>query len=119
MSSSLHRMGTLLGLVLVLWGGLSWGQLPEGNDTSDGQGNTGGGSGALLLNATGEANTAYGRQALVSNTTGGFNTAYGAGALGRNPTGANNIAIGFQAGFQSNGNAPTAVTLNGTACSVA
>ena len=70
MSSSLHRTGTLLGLVLVLWGGLSWGQLPPTNDTSDGT-NTGGGTGALGSNTTGTGNTAYGAEALdFSNTTG-------------------------------------------------
>jgi hypothetical protein len=115
MSSSLHRTGTLLGLVLVLWGGLSWGQLPMGNDISDTEGNTGGGTGALQANTTGSANTAYGAAALFSNTTGGDNTAYGAGALqnttggdntasgtlalARNTTGTDNIALGVQAGF--------------------
>src|SRR5918992_571388 len=107
MSSSLHRTGMLLGLVLVLWGGLSWGQLPPTNDTSDGRLNTGGGSDALASTTTGAANTAYGAFALTSNTTGRANTAYRFNALLNTTTSADNIAIGALAGNQlisGNGN---------------
>jgi hypothetical protein len=96
MSSILHRTGTILGLVLVLWGGLSWGQQPAGNDVSDAAGNTGGGSGALANNTTGFNNTAYGAGALGANED-NFNTASGAGALANNTTGSNNTASGFNA----------------------
>jgi hypothetical protein len=114
MSSMLHRTGTILGLVLLLWGGLSWGQLPQNNDKSDDGSNTGGGTDALANNTTGFENTAYGAfalndntsgirntasgaLALASNTTGFANTASGVQALGNNTMGANNIAIGFGA----------------------
>jgi hypothetical protein len=73
MSSSLQRMGMILGLVLVLWGGLSWGQLPATNDTSDGVGNTGGGTHALQQNTTGSANIALGFEAGVNLTDGSAN----------------------------------------------
>src|SRR5262245_58775364 len=97
MSSSLQRTGMLLGLVLVLWGGLSWGGgLPSTNDDSSGP-NTGGGAGALVSNTTGRDNTAYGFIALVSNTTGSSNTAYGTRALNLNTTGIANTASGFNA----------------------
>ena len=43
----------VIGLVLTLGGAPSWGQDPSSNDTSDGNGNTGGGSGALVRNTTG------------------------------------------------------------------
>src|ERR671914_2874341 len=74
MSSSLHRTGTLLGLVLVLWGGLSWGQLPMGNDISDTEGNTGGGAGALQANTPGSPHTPHRAAPPLSNTPGGGNT---------------------------------------------
>jgi hypothetical protein len=97
MSSSLQRMGMILGLVLVLWGGLSWGQLPATNDTSDAQGNTGGGTGTLGSNTTGIANTAYGADALRSNTMGLANTASGSDALFNNTEGSGNTASGVNA----------------------
>jgi hypothetical protein len=97
MSSILHRRGTILGLILLFWGGLSWGQLPAGNDISDGGGNTGGGTGALTSNTSGALNTAYGTGALESNTSGALNTAYGNGALFGNTTGRRNTASGFGA----------------------
>jgi hypothetical protein len=120
MSSILQRTGTILGLVLVLWGGLSWGQLPSTNDTSDGQGNTGGGTGALGSNPTGGSNTAYGALALGSNTTGDGNTASGSDALFSNTTGANNIASGAGAlasnttGFQNTASGVLALNRNPT-----
>jgi hypothetical protein len=94
MHSILHRTGTILGLVLLLCGGLSWGQLPPGNDISDPQGNTGGGLGALQDNAGGVFNTAYGRGALEANTTGDSNTASGRNALQANTEGERNTASG-------------------------
>ena len=110
MSSSLQRMGMILGLVLVLWGGLSWGQLPATNDTSASNFNTGGGRFALANNITGARNTAYGSSALFENTTGVENTAYGAFALIDNTTGIQNTAYGATAlQFNTTGNANTAL----------
>jgi hypothetical protein len=108
----------VLGLVLMLGAAQSWGQAPPSNDTSDGNNNTGGGSGALVSNTTGTFNTAYGHAALNSNGTGILNTgigqgalqsntkgientATGAGALANNSIGNNNTASGFQALFSN------------------
>jgi hypothetical protein len=63
---------------------------------TDGNYNTGVGSGALLEN-TGDNNTATGTGALFSNTTGSDNTANGVFAL-FNITGNGNIALGANAG---------------------
>ncbi|PYX35781.1 MAG: hypothetical protein DMG75_12840 [Acidobacteria bacterium] len=87
----------VIGLVLTLGGAPSWGQDPASNDTSVFNGNTGGGSGALVSNTTGISNTAYGTDALSTNSTGSANTAIGAAALFSNTTGSNNTATGFDA----------------------
>ncbi|HZU43535.1 MAG TPA: tail fiber domain-containing protein [Terriglobales bacterium] len=71
----------------------SWAQDPRTNDVSDGNGNTGGGSGALLNN-NGTFNTAYGHVALQENFTGILNTAIGQGALTSNIFGVENTAVG-------------------------
>jgi len=84
----------VVGLVLTLGAAASWGQNPPTNDTSDGNDNTGGGSGALVSNTTGTFNTAYGHAALNSNGTGILNTGIGQGALQSNDTGVENTAIG-------------------------
>ena len=69
----------------------------EWNPTaSDSNGNTAGGSGALVDTA-GEANTAFGYQALDSNTTGNLNTASGSQALYNNTSGYDNTASGSYA----------------------
>src|SRR5262245_1968598 len=68
------------GLVFMLSGAVSWGQVPNTNDTSDANQNTGGGTDALGGNASGIANTAYGTAALKENTA-SYNTAFGADAL--------------------------------------
>ena len=114
-----YRLATVvIGLVLTLGAAPSWGQAPPSNDTSDGNNNTGGGSGALVSNTTGTFNTAYGHAALnsngtgilntgigqgalQSNTSGIENTATGAGALANNSIGNNNTASGFQALFSN------------------
>jgi hypothetical protein len=64
-----------------------------GNDTSDGSGNTGGGSGALANNQ-GTFNTAYGNTALLNNAQGILNTAIGQGTLTANTAGVENTAVG-------------------------
>src|SRR5262245_24770939 len=107
---------TLVGsLIMVLTITPSWGQpvcvAPACNPTtSDGLGNTAGGSGALgNLGTTGE-NTAFGNNALSSNTTGFGNTATGFGALQANTTGNGNTACGNDALFSNAiGNKNTAV----------
>jgi hypothetical protein len=100
----------VVGLVLTLGGAPSWGQDPSSNDTSDGNNNTGGGSGALVSNTTGTVNTAYGRFALVSNTTGNSNTATGVGALFSNSTGSNNTATGVDALVSNTGGSNNTAT---------
>jgi hypothetical protein len=84
----------VVGLVLMLGPVHSWGQDPSGNDISDGNDNTGGGSGALVSNSTGTFNTAYGHAALESNFQGILNTAVGQGALTANINGFENTAVG-------------------------
>jgi len=74
------------GLILMLGGAPSWGQVP--NDiNSDVNGNTAGGTNALGSNTTGSNNTAFGDGALDNNTTGDGNSAYGSGAFGNHTTG--------------------------------
>jgi hypothetical protein len=123
-----HAMKTLFQpLLLVLaalaLAGAAYAQVPSSNDTSDGFGNTGMGTGALQtltagacqngsnlgcyntaagsqalqLNTTGEYNTAVGAQALLSNTIGGSNTALGEVALQTNTAGSRNTAVGSAA----------------------
>ena len=86
--------------LLFLLSGIAYAQVPASNDTSDGNSNTGVGSGALGGPATSKAanaNTALGYYALESITTGYNNTAAGADALASNGTGSNNTATGFLA----------------------
>src|SRR5215831_4520135 len=59
------------GLVFMLGGATSWGQVPATNDQSDTHGNTGGGTGALVSAIPGSP----------SSYNGSDNTAYGAAAL--------------------------------------
>ncbi len=88
-----HRLAILvMGFVLAL-GTMSWGQDPSSNDTSDSNGNTGGGAGALFNNI-GTYNTAYGHVALQQNYTGILNTGIGQGALTSNIFGVENTALG-------------------------
>lgn len=67
------------------------------NPTPSVDGNTAGGSGALINNTTGSNNTAFGFSALRSNTTGSNNTASGLQALYSNTTGSSNTASGYKA----------------------
>jgi Chaperone of endosialidase len=92
----------MMGLVLLLWGGLSWGQVPSTNDVSDHHQNTAGGTGALEATnicptCGGNYNTAYGYQALYSNDYGRGNTASGYETLYHNNTGFFNTASGYRA----------------------
>lgn len=108
----------IMAFALTLAGVPSWGQDPSGNDISDGNDNTGGGSGALVNNSAGTFNTAYGHDALHFNTGGILNTAVGQGALTSNTTGTENTAVG--AGALTNNTGPTngcnnACGLNNTA----
>src|SRR5438132_6459432 len=75
-----HLAGGIVGLVLLLGGGVTWGG-PPNPTASDSLGNTAGGTGALSSNTFGQGNTAVGAYALQSNTTGSPNTAVGAYAL--------------------------------------
>jgi Chaperone of endosialidase len=83
--------------------GTAYAQVPASNDTStsDGNQNTGMGSGALggptPVNLTGTHNTASGFEALLHDTTGSANTASGDSALFFNTTGFQNTASGFDA----------------------
>jgi hypothetical protein len=84
-------------VLLVSVGTIAYGQVPPTNDTSDPNGNTGMGSGALQSNTAGNQNTASGAFALTSNTNGSYNTANGAYALNANTTGHDNTASGIAA----------------------
>lgn len=89
-------------IALTLLGGAAYAQLPSTNDASDGFGNTGMGTGALI-NDTPEAftyginNTASGYEAMYFNTTGDDNTAIGLAALLSNTSGCCNVATGLYA----------------------
>jgi hypothetical protein len=92
----------LLGPLLIA--GAAIGQVPSANDTSDVNGNTGMGSGALggpTATHSGFQNTASGNQALYNDTTGGNNTASGYRALYYNATGDDNAAFGVAALFSN------------------
>jgi hypothetical protein len=107
-------MWILVGALAVAW--TSNAQVPASNDTSDGNANTGMGTGALggpaasnsgqqntaagfdaLFNNTSIGNAAFGWQALSSNSTGLYNTAVGAKSLQSNTTGGGNTAVGNNA----------------------
>lgn len=85
---------TVISLVLALGAAPGWAQDPSGNDISDSNGNTGGGSGALFSNNGGTFNTAYGHVALQQNLNGILNTGIGQGALTSNIFGIENTAVG-------------------------
>jgi len=68
------------------------------NNGFGGNGNTGNGANALLMNFSGTRNTANGVNALQSNTIGNNNVAEGVFALSDNTSGSSNIALGFNAG---------------------
>jgi hypothetical protein len=120
-----------LGLVGALaLAGTAYAQVPSTNDTSDGNQNTGMGTGALggpnpqvltgtdntasgyqalYSNESGDGNTASGYSALASNTRGNSNTATGWAALTSNTTGNNNTASGTIAlEFNTSGSENTA-----------
>jgi hypothetical protein len=87
-------------MALTLLSGAVYGQVPSTNDTSDGNENTGMGTGALGGPAglnNGFSNTASGFEALFSNTTGNFNIVTGAYALQYNTAGYENAATGAYA----------------------
>jgi endosialidase-like protein len=137
MNSILRLVTVVAGLVLLLNVTPSWGQptcvAPGCNPTtSDGSGNTAGGTnalktvaggsnntafglGALQLNITGGNNTSIGWQALVNNTSGSGNTATGTSALFINTDGGNNTAIGNNALEANNGSNNTATGFNALA----
>jgi uncharacterized coiled-coil protein SlyX len=70
---------------------------PPRPDGDIGNGNTAGGSGALISLTTGINNTGIGYQALYRDTTGSYNSALGFQSLYSNTTGDGNSAEGFQA----------------------
>jgi len=88
-------------IVLALLAGAVYGQVPSTNDTSDANGNTGMGTGALggpnPVALTGASNTASGKWSLQNDTSGSENTAVGVEALQANTTGADNTAVGYAA----------------------
>jgi len=92
---SMTRLVGLLvtGLVLILGISPSWGEPPNPTG-SDANGNTAGGTNALLNVTTGTVNTGFGSSALFFNTTGNNNSACGANALEQNITGSRNTASG-------------------------
>jgi hypothetical protein len=108
----------LLSIGALALAGTALAQVPSSNDTSDGNSNTGMGTGALggptapfltgqyntasgfdALNANtrGAENTASGYQALYSNTVGDFDTAFGTYALYSNTNSNSNTAFGDRA----------------------
>jgi len=103
---------------LLLLSGAAYAQVPSTNDTSDGFGNTGMGTGTLQSVAPGTCdpngtsagcfNTAAGFQALHLNMSGSFNTATGYGALQFNTSGSQNTATGYGALQSSTGNSSSA-----------
>jgi Chaperone of endosialidase len=107
-------------VLLLSIGPIAYGQVPPTNDTSDANGNTGMGSGALQSNTTGTGNTASGFDSLAGNTTGHDNTASGFAALSNNTTGYFNSAVGSYAlssntaGFNNTAGGHEALILNTT-----
>ena len=93
------------GLILMLGAAPSWGQDPSGNDISDSNDNTAGGTGAMQVGG-GTFNTAYGHAALNQNLNGILNSAFGQGALQANLFGIENTAVG--AGALTNNIGPRA-----------
>src|SRR5215510_5195319 len=108
MNRVLTHAVSITGLVVMLGGAASWGQVPSTNDTSDTHRNTGGGTSALA-NVTpalpsplnGSDNTAYGAFTLNATTSGDHNTALGSEALLKNQTGSLNTAVGAFALFNT------------------
>src|SRR5262249_31637906 len=90
----------VISLIFMFGTATGWGQ-PSDPTSSDVQGNTVGGTDALLFDTTGTDNTAFGVNALKNNTVGNANTASGSNALRQNITGDDNTASGFNA-LQSN-----------------
>jgi hypothetical protein len=90
-----HLTGVVAGLVLMVGVTSGWGG-PPNNDVSDAQGNTAGGTNALL-HTTGSYNTAFGNNALYSSTIRFGNTASGMNALLSNTTGFGNTVSGNNA----------------------
>jgi hypothetical protein len=83
-------MTFLLALGALEFAGTAFAQVPNANDTSDGNDNTGSGLGALggpKASNAGFSNTASGYQALYSNMTGDQNTGSGKQALFSNTNG--------------------------------
>ena len=91
-----HLAGWIVGLILLLGGGVTWGG-PPNPTASDSLGNTAGGTDALSSNAFGQGNTAFGADALQNNIFGSPNTAVGAYALQSNTVGNSNTAVGAYA----------------------
>src|ERR1700722_11313189 len=100
------------GAALALLSGAAQAQLPAGNDTSDGFGNTGMGTQALASLSSPNCtvnpfvacfNTASGNQSLLSNTNGSVNSAFGYQALRQNTTGTDNTALGADVLYWNNG----------------
>ncbi len=107
MNSRYSLYVVVTGIVLTLRVGPSWGG-PPNPTPSDGNGNTAGGTNALV-NTTGILNTASGFAALLLNTTGNDNTASGLLALASNIVGGQNTAIGASALFSDQGISNTAL----------
>jgi hypothetical protein len=131
-----HYQSFLLSISVLVLAGTAFAQVPSTNDTSttDGNSNTGMGTGALggpaapsggientaagydalKANTSGNFNTALGDDALASNTTGSENTACGGSALADGASGSDNAALGFQALHSNTGNDNTATDCTAT-----
>src|SRR5262245_55457125 len=94
MSRVVNSTVVVASLVFTLGGAVSRGGPPPNPTPSDIDGNTAGGSLALVHNSSGEDNTAFGKATLNQNTSGSKNTALGTFALMNNLTGNNNTAVG-------------------------
>jgi hypothetical protein len=102
----------LVSITALALAGTAYAQVPSTNDKSDGNSNTGMGTGALggpAATNNGSGNTASGYEALYSNSTGSNNTASGYVALHANTTGIQNTASGTYALYSNTaGNSNTA-----------
>src|SRR6266851_9464747 len=101
----------LVGLIGVMGAMTTWAGGPPNPTPSDSQGNTAGGSDALINNTSNNLqNTAFGDQALFDNnfgcralvgTYGGYNSAFGYQAAFGNSGGSYNTAVGNLALYNS------------------
>jgi hypothetical protein len=121
MVSRINILSVVICCVLLQFSSGSWCAAPPNSIPSDANGNTAGGTQALLNNgASATYNTGFGQSALKANKTGVYNTASGAYALSANTTGLFNTASGFTAllsnttGYLNTANGSEALRYNTT-----